>query len=706
MFISENRRAPLIVAVALFATLVPEARSEPPSSNAQPTELPRVRTLAPITVESVRLNTELLDVPAAVDVIEAHDIQQGRAKAQLDAALNRTPGVYANNASNFAQNLRISIRGFGARSAFGVRGVRLRVDGIPETLPDGQAQTDSIDLGAIERLEVIRGPFSALYGNATGGVVDITTTTPASGPVDRGEVTVGSYGYRRMEAATAHERGDWGYALTASQLDLDGYREHSEVKKQQLTGKLERRVGATGTLRLVTRILDAPDTLDPGGVTLGQAHADRRSARDANLAFDSRQSASQQTVGLVYEDQLSDSQSYEANLFYTNRDFIQYLPFREGGVVAYDRDFFGGGLQTTRFDDLFGHENQLVAGIDVQIQQDARQRFDNVAGDKGALGLAEDQQATSVGVFAQNVFSITRDLELTTGLRYDTLDFDIDDSFIRAPLTSGPADEGDPDDSGGRTYHEVSANAGLSYAWTERQRVYANVANAFESPTFTEFADPGGNGGFNGNLDPQKAVQYEIGAKGELGGRTRYQISAFWIDVEDELVVFNSDGRRDFFENSGKSRRKGIEAKLEYALTSDLSATAAYTLADYAYREFVDNNGRDYAGNAIPGLPEERLFGELAWRRPGVGYAAIDMRYASAFFADNANTAKIDPAWIFNARVGKSVPAGGDKLSVYLGIDNVFSEIYFDNIRINAFGKRYYEPAPARTFYAGLAYEL
>ena len=659
--------------------------------------LDTLESLAPIEVQSLRLNTEVLTSPAAVDVTEARDIQQGRAKAQLDAALNRTPGVYANNGSNFAQNLRISIRGFGARSAFGVRGVKVLVDGIPETLADGQAQTDTIDLGAVERLEVIRGPFSALYGNATGGVVDITTTTPASGPVDRGELTVGSHGYRRIEAATAHERGDWGYALTASQLDIEGYRAHSEVKKQQLTGKLERRVGTTGTLRLITRVLDAPDTLDPGGVTLEQAQSDRRSARDANLAFDARQSAEQQTIGLVYEDQLAQNQSYQANLFYTHRDFIQFLPFEDAGVVAYERDFFGGGVQTTRFDTLFGHENQIVAGIDAQIQQDARTRYDNIAGDRGALGLDEDQQATSIGVFAQNVFSISSDLELTTGLRYDYLDFDIDDAFVTAT---------DPDDSGSRTYHEVSANAGLSYAWAERQRVYANVANAFESPTFTEFADPAGNGGFNSELDPQKAVQYEIGAKGEIGTRTRYQISAFWIDVRDELVVFNDDGRRDFYQNSGKSRRQGLEAKLEYAVNDELSAMAAYTLADYEYREFVDDGGVDYAGNAIPGLPEERLFAEVAWRDSDVGYATLDMRYAGSFYADNANTAKIDNAWIFNGRVGKTIDAGDDNLTVYFGIDNMFDEVYFDNIRINAFGGRYYEPAPDRTFYTGLAYEL
>ena len=654
-------------------------------------------TLAPIEVESVRLNTEVLETPAAVDVIEGEDVTRGRRKTQLDDALNRTPGVYANNGSNFAQNLRVSIRGFGARSAFGVRGVRVRVDGIPETLPDGQAQTDSIDLGAIERLEVVRGPFSALYGNATGGIIDITTTAPSDGPLDRGELAAGSNGYRRASVSSARQLDDWGYAITASRLDLDGYREHSEVEKNQLTGKFERAVGDTGTLRLITRVLDAPDTLDPGGVTRATAQADRRAARDANLDFDARQSASQQTVSAVYEDQLGDSQSYQANLFYTNRDFIQFLPFEDGGVVTYDRDFFGGGLQTTRFDTLFGHENQLVTGVDVNVQQDDRQRYDNLGGDRGVLGLDEDQHATSVGVFAQNVFSITDDLELTTGLRYDWLDFDIDDAFVTA---------NDPDDSGSRTYRELSANAGLSYAWAERQRVYANVANAFESPTFTEFADPAGNGGFNSELEPQKATQYEIGAKGEIAGRGRYQLSAFWIDVRDELVVFNDDGRRDFYENSGESRRLGLEAKLAWQFTDRLSATGSYTLAEYEYREFVDQSGNDYAGNRLPGLPEETLFGELAWRDPDIGYASLNARWIGSIYADNANDSRIGSYAVVDGRIGKTIPAGRESLTVYLGIDNLLDKEYYDNIRINAFGGRYFEPAPDRTFYAGLVYEL
>lgn len=693
MMLKLDMMPPLMLCMAMIA---PQAIFAQSSDSGQSTAGAAL-SLAPITIKSVRLNSDILTTPAAVDVIEGRDVEQGRRKTQLDAALNRTPGVYANNGSNFAQNLRVSMRGFGARSAFGVRGVRILVDGIPETLVDGQAQTDSIDLGAIERVEVLRGPFSALYGNATGGVIDITTIAPDDGPFDRGEFAAGAHGYRRESVSSARRFEDGGYAFTASQLRLDGYREHSEVEKRQFTGKFEHDIGATGTLRLTTRLLDAPDTLDPGGVTSAAARADRTAAYPGNIAFDARQSASQQTVGARYHDQISENQAYQASLFYTHRDFIQYLPFEDGGVVTYNRDFFGGGLQTTRYDTFFGHENQLVAGLETRVQQDDRQRYNNLGGDKGALGLDEDQTASSVGVFAQNVFSLTRDMDLTTGLRYDWLDFDIDDHFIHAD---------DPDDSGSRSYKRLSVNAGLSYAWAERQRVYANIANAFESPTFTEFANPAGAGGFNPSLQPQKAVQYEIGAKGEIGGRARYQLSAFWIDVRDELVVFNDDGRRDFYENSGASRRKGLEAKIAYDLTDDLSATAAYTLADYEYRQFVDKNGNDYAGNTLPGLPEQTLFGELAWRRANFGYAVLDLQYAGSIYADNANDDRVDSRLVFNGRIGKDIPAGKDRLTVYLGIDNLFDEKYFDNIRINAFGGRYFEPAPDRTIYAGLKYQL
>ncbi len=680
------QHAPFVIVAALITVPWQAAQAQAP---VEP------QRLAPIEVSSPRLTRDWLTVPAAVAVIESRNIQQGRQKLQLDAALARVPGVYAQNSSNFAQDLRVSIRGFGARSPFGIRGVQVIADGIPATLPDGQSQVDAIDLGTIERLEVLRGPFSALYGNATGGVIDITTQSPDTDGNHAVEGAVGGNGYSRASATAGRQYDDWGYIVTATDLQLDGYREHSGVHKQFLTAKANRAVGDTGELRLITRLYDAPGTLDPGGVTLENARSDPAGARPANIEFDSRQSASQQTVGLVYDDQLSDKQDYRARAFYTNRDYIQYLPFEEAAVVTYNRHYYGGGLQTTRYGQLFGRDNQLVVGVDVGIQEDDRERYDNDFGDAGARVFNEQQTATSVGLFAQNVWAATERLDLTAGLRHDWLDFDIDDRFVE-----------DGDDSGSRRYTELSGTLGASYAWRPRQRVYANIATAFESPTFAEFANPDGRGGFNPQLEPQEAMNYEIGLKGALADRARYQLAAFRIDVDNELVIFDSEGGRDFYENSGESRRRGIEARLEYFFTDNLTATGAYTVAEYEYVEFTNRNGRNFAGNTLPGLPQQTFFGELAWHNDDIGFAAIDVLLVDSRYADSANEVEVPAYEVVNGRLGKVFHPGSQELTVYAGVNNLFDEFYFSNIRINAFGGRYYEPAPDRTVYAGLKLEL
>lgn len=654
--------------------------------------------LAPVRVHALRLGQDLLATPAAVDVVDRDAIAQGRRKTQLNAALTRVPGVYASNGSNFVQNLRVSIRGFGARSAFGVRGVRVRVDGIPETLVDGQAQTDSIDLGAIDHMQVLRGPFSALYGNATGGVIDITTLKPGDGPLDEAEVAGGSNGYHRESLASAHQHDGWGYAATLTRLHQKGYRDHSKAVKNQFTGKLERDVGDNGKLTLTSRLLRAPNTQDPGAVTRATAQADRHAARSANVDYDARQTVGQETLGGVFEDTLAAHQDYKLHAFYSHRNFIEYLPFETtsgGGVVTYRRNFFGGGGQTTRHDTLFGHHNQLVLGVDVQTQRDDRQRYNNEFGRKGRRRFDQDETATNVAVFLQDEFEVTPDLKTTIGARYDWLNFDIGDHFAA-----------DGDQSGARDYRRASVNAGISYAWAHRQHVYANVANAFESPTFTEFANPSGSGGFNPNLGPQKAVNYEIGAKGEFGKRGRYQIDAFRVAVRDAITAYAERGDRTFYQNSGRSRRQGIESKLSFDLGHHLSTTLAYTVASYEYRDFIDENGHDYAGNRLPGIPEQTGFGELKWQRRDIGYASVDVHWAGSIFADDANQARVAPHTVVNARVGKTVAAGAHHLSAYAGVDNLLDQDYFDNIRINSYGRRYFEPAPGRSLYAGLKFRL
>ncbi len=653
--------------------------------------------LAPIEVSAPRLQRDWLTFPAPLTVISGEDIQQGQQKLQLDEALSRVPGVFARNRDNFAQDLRVSIRGFGARSPWGIRGIHVLVDGIPATLTDGQTQVDAIDLGTIQRIEVLRGPFSALYGNATGGVIDITTEQPDPAGNDALQASAGADGYSRLSATAGRQYHDWGYVATVTDLQQDGYREHSRVHKHLLTAKANRKLGDTGKLRIITRLLDAPDTEDPGGVTLQQARSDPSSARLANLQYDSRQSAAEQTLGLVYSDQFSPRQDYQARLFYTHRHFIQYLPYESGGTVGYHRDYYGGGLQTTRHGQWLATELRWTAGIDFSQQDDDRQRHDNQFGEKGPLVFSEGETASNIGAYLQTVWSPTAQLAVTAGLRHDWLKFDIDDHYI---TTS------DPDDSGNRRYTELSGNLGVSYQWRTGQQLYANVSTAFESPTFAEFANPSGQGGFNPGLDPQKALNREIGAKGLVNHRLRYQLSIFQADVKDELVVYQSADGRDYYENSGKSRRHGVELGLTYYATDTLTLTGSYTWAEYRFRKFIDHDGNDFDGNRLPGLPQQSFFGELAWQRQGIGFAAIDVLWIGDRYADNANQVRVPDYTVVNARLGKDFRLGKQVLTLYTGLNNLFDESYFGNIRLNAYGGLYYEAAPGRTLYAGLKLAL
>lgn len=679
----------VIGAILLLLPVV--ATAQPDDAGAEP----RTTPLPVVEVRSSRLDQNVLDTPGAIQILDADNTLRGGRKTQLNDALNRVPGVYASNGANFVQGLRLSIRGFGARSAYGIRGVRVRVDGIPATLVDGQSTTNAIDAAAIERIEVRRGPYSVAYGNAGGGSVNITTLAPGDGPVNRVNASAGGNGYRRYVLQSAHDSGTWGVAGTLSRLQLDGERDHSRVREDRFTGKLTHSVGTTGELELVARALNQPDTLDPGGVTRQRARRDPTAARPANLTYDARETVRQQTLGATYTDQFNATIDYRLNTFYSHREFVEFLPFgksNNGGVPSYQRNFFGAGGKVTFGDNLWRHENQAVVGFDVQFQLDHRRRHNNDSGTQGALTQDEDQHATDLAVYAQDAFHASERMQLTAGVRYDWLTFDIDDHFVTV---------GNRDASGTRHYHRLSASGGINYQLAHNQHLYATIANSFQSPTFGEFANPKGSGGFNPALQPQTAVNHEIGAKGALGQRGRYQLDVFRIDVSDSIVNYASGTERDFYTNAGGSTRAGFEARGSYLLPWHLTLRAAYTQATYAFDNYRNKNGA-FDGNRIPGIPEQTVFTSLGWHRPDVGYARINAHYTGSIYADNANTTRVSGYTVVDARAGKVLTDAGSRVSVYAGIKNLFDTDYYANIRINAFGGRYYEPAPGRTWYAGL----
>ncbi|WP_231363556.1 TonB-dependent receptor family protein [Thioalkalivibrio sulfidiphilus] len=649
--------------------------------------------LEPLTVTAPRLERPWLDTPAALSVLEREDLEQARQGLQLDESLVRIPGVTAQNRYNFAQDLRVSMRGFGARSAFGIRGVKLLVDGIPETTTDGQSQVDAIDLTALERIEVIRGPSSVLHGNATGGVLDITTR---SGPPEtflQPRLEAGSDGYRRIGAQAGGQAEALAWHVSGWDFAMDGYRDHSVAEKRLLHSRLDWDLAAGHRLTALATFLDAPRTDDPGALTATEVAMDRRMANPNALRFDAGQSVTQERLGLVYRGDLSEGEQMQARVFHTWRNFDNRLPFgpaigARDGMVSYDRVFYGAGVQYTRENHLGSLPGRMTLGLDLERQQDDRRRFQNLQGVRGDLTFEQRETAEAAGVFVQQEVDLTERLQTTLGLRRDRVRFAVDDQFLN-----------DGDDSGSRTFQETSQYVGLSYAWHPQHRIYGAFGTAFETPTFTEYANPAG-GGFNPAIKPQQARNLELGFKG-FAGALQYDLAVFRVDVRDELVPYELEGDgRTYYENAGRTRRQGLEAGLSWFASPQWTFTGAWTYSDFTFREF-EVNDVDLAGRELPAIPRQQLFLEAAWR-PGRDYYILDMLALDRQYADNANTERVSGTAIFNARAGWVFRQDGWDVETFVAVNNLFDQGYFANIRPNAAFGRYYEPAPGRNFFVGL----
>ena len=666
----------------------------PALASAQDNPAASVDDLEEIVVQATRMSRPLDSVPAAISVVNQAQIQLGRQQLGLDEALNRVPGVFMQNRYNFAQDLRVSIRGFGARSAFGIRGVKILVDGIPETLPDGQGQVDSIDLGAAQQIEVLRGPSSSYYGNASGGVISVTSERGPETPFANLRFSAGEYGAQKFQAKTGGQTERINYFVSFSDSQIDGYREHSETENTQLSGRLEFDLGDRGSLLAVANYTDQPVSNDPGGINIAQAQADPRSARDRNLSFDGGEALEQTRLGFVYTLPVGEGSELQVRNYYVSRDFNNRLPFFGGGAVDLQRFFAGGGISYTQQGSLGGRPNRVVVGLDYDDQDDHRRRFNNDMGVLGALSLDQDEHVTSTGLFIQDELSISENVRLSFGVRFDQVEFDVGDRFL-----------GNGDDSGVRKLDDVSPMIGLLANLSPDVTVYGTYSTSFETPTTTEFANPSGAGGFNPLLEPQAATNLEVGLRGGVGSRTRYELAVFDIGVEDELIPYEipSSPGRDFFANAGRSNRTGLEATLISQPTDRIGVTLSYTYADFTFADFLDDNGNDYSGNRIPGTVEQLVFAELSYRHPAGWFGALDALHVGDQFANNANSVADGAYTLSNLRLGFDANRGGATFSPFVGVNNLFDQSYNSNIRLNAFGRRYYEPGPGRNIYAGVA---
>lgn len=646
--------------------------------------------LEEIIVDAAGISQSLSRLPIAIDLIEGQQVSRAQLQLGLDESLVSVPGLVLQNRYNFAQDLRISIRGFGARANFGIRGVKIIVDGIPETLADGQGSIDSIDLASIGKIEIIRGPSSSLYGNASGGVINIETDFDRQDSGAEARFATGGDGYQKNQFSINHYSEKLSYIVSLSDLEVDGYREHSEHENRLLNSRMRYRFDDQAELKLSLSYTDQPVSNDPGGVTQTSLNDDRRAAYFRNLERNAGEALDQTRIGLHYQKPIGDNGELSFRNYHIWRDFDSLLPLASNGAIDLNRYASGGGIMYQHKRSADGGDYTTVIGLDYNRQDDDRKRFANLNGLRGDKVLDQRELVNSVGYYFQNQLEVNERWLLTQGLRYDTVSFEVEDNFAT--------------NSDKRTLDQFSPTLGSSYTLTDAATLYAVISTSFETPTTTELALADATG-LNSELNPQEATNYELGIKGVIGTslQQRYSLALFSINVDDEIIAQQDSLDRVTFVNSGKSSRKGIELSLAAAITPLLSASLAYTWSDFEFERFIDADLNDFSGNELPGLPRNVAHLALDYQHPHGLFATIEAIYLDQFALNNANSEYSKESTVTDFRAGYAWQLDSLKIEPFIGVSNLFNENYLSNARINAFGGRFFEAGPDRNVYGGVA---
>ena len=667
-------------------------------------------TLRPITVSVTRTNRPLTTIPLAIQSIDRQQISRARPTWGLDEALAGVPGVFVANRYNFSQDQRISIRGFGARSAFAVRGIKVLIDGIPQTLPDGQGQLTNLELGEVDRIEVLRGSASALFGNASGGVISIWTRPPAIEQVHEEMRFVGGrFGERadrtwnKWQSTTAVRLGGGSAQLTVARLDYEGQRDHSAADNRVFNARLRLPIADGWSLVLVTDVGDHPRADNPGSLTLAELHANRDTVPVLNRNRNAGKDVTQIQSGATVHRAMRDGGEATITIFGLTRDLQNPITTT---YIDLDRVAYGARASVTLPLPLGSLEHRLTAGFDFQRQRDDRQNFSylNTPGDSATRGtvrsLDQLEHVTEFGPFVQSAVALSRHATVMAGLRYDWVNFAVRDRLIAAT---------NPDDSGERLMHALSGSLGLAINPSPSLTVYGNVGSSFETPTTTELANsPTGSGGFNTGLKPQHAWNFEVGGRGVVDGRFTYSVALFRAEVRDALVPYEIAAPRFFYRNAGSSRHQGLEVSADVAVVPGLSLGAVWTYADYRFREyaFTDTAGTHVLdGRPLTGIPNHWLHLTLRAQPSALAgaWAEVQQTYSSGYLVSDVANTRTSPWWSTNVRAGWDGTMGSMRLAPFIGVNNAFNHQYVSSVVINAARGRYYEPAPGRNVYLGLS---
>lgn len=664
-----------------------------------------VVTAAPTTVSE-------LDTPAAVSVVNGDEMRQAAPRVNLSESLGAVPGLQVQNRQNYAQDLQLSIRGFGSRSTYGVRGLRIYVDGIPATMPDGQGQTSNIDIGSVDTIEVLRGPFSALYGNSSGGVINVTSQTGTQPPTVEASSYYGSFGtwHYGMKATGAvgdgSHAGDVDYTVSTNRFTTHGYRDHSGARKNLANARLGVRINDVSKLTLLLNSVDIKAN-DAGGLTADEWRDNPRQSPRGDQ-YNTRKNTRQTQAGLRYERQLSAQDDLSVMMYAGERETTQFQsiprapqlkPSHAGGVIDLTRHYQGIDTRLTHRGELLVPVT-LTAGLDYENMSERRKGYENFVmvngapqyGEQGALRRNERNLMWNVDPYLQTQWQLTDKLSLDAGVRYSSVWFDSNDYYITP---------GNGDDSGDASYHKWLPAGSLKYALTDAWNVYLSAGRGFETPTINELSYRSDNqSGLNFGLKPSTNDTVEIGSKTRIGNGL-FTAALFQTNTDNEIVVDSSSGGRTSYKNAGKTRRQGMELGLDQQFGESWRLKAAWTWLDATYRTNVCDDA-SCNGNRIPGIARNMGYASFGYQPEQGWYAGSDIRYMSDIMANDENTAKA-PSWtVVGLTTGYKWSYGWMDMDLFGRIDNLFDREYVGSVIVNESNGRYYEPAPGRNYGIGL----
>ena len=662
-------------------------------------------TLSPVVVTATRQAQNSFDLPIAIDVVTEKDIKDGQLQMQLSESLIRIPGITAQNRTQQAQDPQISSRGFGSRSSFGVRGVRVYVDGIPLTMPDGQGQPGVVDLSAIKSIEVMRGPFSSLYGNSSGGVIQMFTADAPATPTFGATTMFGSYGTKRQVLEAAGQSEGIEYMLNVSNFESDGYRANSQSDKQMATAKFKIHISDDTKLTTLVNWFEQ-DAQDPLGLTRANVEQNRKGVVLAALNANTRVSRSHTQVGFNLEHAINETNKISFIPYVGTRSNSQVLPINALGTNArtseIQRSFYGTDLRWDNNGVVLGKAYNISLGVNYGKSEDDRLDINTQLAGAPANALNRDEEniSTNYDRYIQGKLAATETIDIHAGLRRTKVNLRVNDNYTTVA--------GFGNNSGSVSYNKTNPVIGVTWKATPEVNLYANYGRGFETPTFVEAAYSSATNGATPNLSlkPSTSENFELGTKAYITDNTRANLTLYYIKTDDEIVASLTDAaNRSIFANANQTIRKGAELSLESSFNNNISTYFSYTLLNAKFdSDFTGATGLIASGNRIPGTYSNQAYGEIRWRYEPLGfYTALEGRYNSKVYVNDRNTDAASSYAIFNIRAGFEQLVSNWMFKEFIRIENLTDKEFIGSVRINDANSRFFEPAAERNYLLGLS---